>query len=100
MPVEIIGNVDRIGETTTMLVMIDHETVCASILPEHSIRDPPLPIDKFFKEVYGYRVSVKSLFIFEIFEETLKSIVRSPISTTKPPLISGFTLGTTLSFLP
>ena len=44
------------------------------------------------KIVDNYRVSVKSLFIFEIFEETLRSIVRSPISTTKPPLISGLTL--------
>ena len=44
------------------------------------------------KTVDNYRVSVKSLFIFEIFEETLRSIVRSPISTTKPPLISGLTL--------
>ena len=43
-------------------------------------------------DVYCYRVSVRSLFILEIFEETLRSIVRSPISTTKPPLISGFTL--------
>ena len=42
--------------------------------------------------VDAYSVSVKSLFIFEIFEETLRSIVRSPISTTRPPLISGFTL--------
>lgn len=44
------------------------------------------------KTVEYYRVSVNSLFIFEIFEETLRSIVRSPISTTKPPLISGLTL--------
>lgn len=46
----------------------------------------------FLRTVDNYRVSVKSLFIFEIFEETLRSIVRSPISTTKPPLISGLTL--------
>ena len=46
----------------------------------------------FLKTVNAYSVSVKSLFIFEIFEETLRSIVRSPISTTKPPLISGLTL--------
>ena len=36
--------------------------------------------------------SVKSLFIFDIFEETLRSMVLSPISTINPPLISGFTL--------
>ena len=35
--------------------------------------------------------SVNSLFIFAIFDETLRSIVLSPISTTKPPIISGLT---------
>ena len=38
-----------------------------------------------------YKVSVRSLFIFAMREETLRSIVRSPISTTRPPRISGFT---------
>ena len=47
---------------------------------------------RLFKMMDAHSVSVKSLFIFEIFEETLRSIVRSPISTTRPPLISGFTL--------
>ena len=35
-----------------------------------------------------------------ILAETERSMVRSPISTTRPPLISGLTLGTTLSFWP
>ena len=84
-----------------------------------NIRPKALPNtpSHFLKTVDPYRVSVNSLFIFEIFEETLRSIVRSPISTTKPPWISGFTLqsvslckegksslyltlGMTLSFLP
>ncbi len=43
---------------------------------------------------WAYRVSVKSLFIFVILDETLRSIVRSPISTTNPPLMSGLTCGT------
>ena len=38
-----------------------------------------------------HNVSVSSLFIFDIFEETLRSIVRSPISTIKPPMMSGLT---------
>jgi hypothetical protein len=38
-----------------------------------------------------YRVSVSSLFILAIFEETDKSIVRSPISTTSPPTMSALT---------
>lgn len=41
--------------------------------------------------VFVYRVSLSSLFILAIFAETLRSIVRSPISTTKPPLMSGLT---------
>ena len=36
-----------------------------------------------------HNVSVKSLFIFAILADTLRSIVRSPISTTRPPRISG-----------
>ena len=40
---------------------------------------------------YFHNVSVRSLFIFAIFEETLRSMVRSPTSTTRPPLISGLT---------
>lgn len=38
-----------------------------------------------------HSVSVKSLFIFAIFDETLKSMVLSPTSTIKPPFMSGFT---------
>lgn len=38
-----------------------------------------------------YKVSVSSLFIFAILAETLRSIVRSPISTTRPPRISELT---------
>ena len=56
------------------------------------IERPPLQISPVLKTLDAHKVSVKSLFIFEIFEETLRSIVRSPISTTKPPLISEFTL--------
>jgi len=47
-----------------------------------------------------YKVSVRSLFIFAIRAETLRSIVRSPISTTSPPRISGLTLLVTFSFFP
>ena len=42
-------------------------------------------------QTLDYSVSVRSLFIFAILEETLRSIVRSPISTTRPPMISGLT---------
>lgn len=35
-----------------------------------------------------YKVSVRSLFIFASLAETLRSIVRSPISTMSPPRIS------------
>jgi hypothetical protein len=38
-----------------------------------------------------YKVSVSSLFIFAIRDETLRSIVLSPISTIRPPTISGLT---------
>lgn len=47
-----------------------------------------------------YRLSLSSLFILAIFAETERSMVRSPISTTSPPRISGLTLETTLTFLP
>lgn len=67
----------------TQMVLRCCQTIRSKALPNIL---PYLP-----KRVNSYRVSVKSLFIFEIFEETLRSIVRSPISTTKPPLISGFT---------
>lgn len=49
---------------------------------------------------YFYRVSVRSLFILASLEDTDKSMVRSPISTTRPPRISGFTSLVTFSFLP
>lgn len=49
---------------------------------------------------YIYRVSLSSLFIRAILAETERSIVRSPISTTRPPRMSGFTFGTTLSLWP
>jgi hypothetical protein len=51
-------------------------------------------------DCYIYKVSLRSLFILAILEETDRSMVRSPISTMRPPLISGLTLGTTLSFWP
>jgi len=38
---------------------------------------------------YFYNASVKSLLSLDILAETLRSIVLSPISTTKPPRISG-----------
>lgn len=38
-----------------------------------------------------YRVSLSSLFILAILPETLRSMVRSPISTTSPPTMSGLT---------
>ena len=38
-----------------------------------------------------HNASVSSLFIFVIRDETLRSIVRSPISTTSPPMMSGLT---------
>lgn len=38
-----------------------------------------------------YRVSVRSLFILAILAETERSMVRLPISTTNPPIISGLT---------
>lgn len=38
-----------------------------------------------------YKASVRSLFIFASLAETLRSIVRSPISTTSPPRISELT---------
>jgi hypothetical protein len=39
----------------------------------------------------SYKVSVRSLFIFAIRPDTLRSIVRSPISTTRPPRMSELT---------
>jgi hypothetical protein len=51
-------------------------------------------------ERYIYKVSLSSLFILAILAETDRSMVRSPISTTSPPRISGLTLDTTLSFWP
>lgn len=43
-------------------------------------------------EVYLiYRASVRALFSLAILEETLRSMVRSPISTTSPPTRSGLT---------
>ncbi|KXS94400.1 hypothetical protein AC578_7792 [Pseudocercospora eumusae] len=38
-----------------------------------------------------YRDSWRSLFILAIFDETERSMVRSPISTTRPPRMSGWT---------
>lgn len=38
-----------------------------------------------------YKESVRSLFILAMRLETLRSIVRSPISTTRPPTMSGLT---------
>lgn len=38
-----------------------------------------------------YRESVRSLFILAMRAETLRSMVRSPISTTSPPTMSGLT---------
>lgn len=39
----------------------------------------------------NYRLSVRSLFILLMRAETLRSMVRSPTSTTSPPIISGLT---------
>ena len=39
----------------------------------------------------AHSASLSNLFILDTFEETLRSIVRSPISTTSPPTMSGFT---------
>ena len=52
------------------------------------------------QKTWSYTVSVSILFILEILLDTLRSMVRSPISTTRPPRMSGLTLGTTFSFLP
>lgn len=71
---------------------VQRDAICAPMRSEHSFSGTPYYCSRFLKTVDTYRVSVNSLFIFDIFEETLRSIVRSPISTTKPPLISGFTL--------
>jgi len=38
-----------------------------------------------------YKASWRSLFMRAILDDTLRSIVRSPISTTRPPRISGLT---------
>lgn len=51
----------------------------------------PMIAAPVFDTVSIYRVSVSSLFILAILEETERSIVRSPISTTNPPTISGLT---------
>lgn len=51
---------------------------------------PPFPRSSHIKEVI-YRVSVRSLFILAILEETERSMVRSPISTTRPPMMSELT---------
>lgn len=50
----------------------------------------PVPPSSHIKEVI-YRVSVRSLFILAILEETERSMVRSPISTTRPPMMSALT---------
>jgi len=55
-----------------------------------SLASPYQNKGKFLSVVF-YKVSVRSLFIFAIRAETLRSIVRSPISTTSPPRISEFT---------
>jgi hypothetical protein len=54
----------------------------------------------FYTKRYIYKVSLSSLFILDILAATDRSMVRSAISTMRPPLISGLTLGTTLSFWP
>jgi hypothetical protein len=59
----------------------------------------PLPLS-LLRFANIYKVSLSSLFILAILPETDRSMVRSPISTTRPPLISGLTLETTLSFSP
>lgn len=43
---------------------------------------------------------MRSLFILAMREETLRSMVRSPTSTTSPPIMSELTSLVTLSFLP
>ena len=52
---------------------------------------PPTRIYEGTKSVVFYKVSVRSLFILAMRAETLRSIVRSPISTTRPPRMSGLT---------
>jgi hypothetical protein len=57
-----------------------------SIVHRFFSRDAPNEIGRII-----YSWSRRSLFILAIFWETLRSIVWSPISTIRPPLISGFT---------
>lgn len=47
-----------------------------------------------------YRASLRTLFILAMREETERSMVRSPTSTTRPPIMSELTSLVTLSFLP
>lgn len=94
---------------------IHRPRICASVVDEHRlnsssqssrIHNPtastllgercPLGLS----DCYIYKVSLRSLFILAILEETDRSMVRSPISTMSPPRISGLTLETTLSFWP
>lgn len=59
--------------------------------PAHLPSPPvPGPLSLHIKKLI-YRVSVRSLFIFAILEETERSMVRSPISTTRPPMMSELT---------
>jgi hypothetical protein len=52
------------------------------------LTNTPTQLSRLF---YIYKASVRALFILAILEETLRSIVRSPISTTRPPTRSGLT---------
>lgn len=52
-------------------------------------REVPPTVGMTMMRRLSYRVSVKSLFILAILEETERSMVLSPISTINPPRISG-----------
>jgi len=69
---------------------------CPRALNSDGYFDAPAPVtdtqhNSGDKKEMVYRESLSSLFILESLEETLRSIVRSPISTTSPPTISGLT---------
>lgn len=60
------------------------------VIPCTSHSHLSVPLRSHTKEVI-YRVSVRSLFILAILEETERSMVRSPISTMRPPRMSELT---------
>lgn len=64
---------------------LSNATVHAGML---YLTNTPTQLSRLF---YIYKASVRALFILAILEETLRSMVRSPISTTRPPTRSGLT---------